>query len=207
MPTVAALAAIVNTYVRRTAGELQPWTDAQVTQSVTDALDQLWPDFGVLAYGEVATDGTQYVTIPTAFTASGVGFRLSRILVKNNQGLVADKATSYQLHINNQVFTKTRIASGNTFAIYGFVPYINDGSNLPVRLNSAIAMRAASFLYGMLAAALANSQRQQNLEQSRVISYQEALSLSAYYERRFQDATAREPTRVSYAPRASARNR
>lgn len=202
--TVAALAAIVNTYVRRTALDTQPWSDGQVTQAVTDALDQLWPDFGVLTFGEVGTDGTQYLTVPAEF---GSSYRLSRILLKNSQGIVADKATSYQLHINNQVFTKTRIAAGNTFSIYGFIPYANDGSNLPARLNSAIAMRAASFLYGMLAASLANSQRQQNLEQNRVISYQEALSLSAYYERRFQDATEREPTRVSYAPRASARNR
>lgn len=207
MTTVAALAAIVNTYVQRTVGQTLPWTDAQVTQAVTDALDQLWPDFGVLTYGEVAADGSQYLTVPAAFTANGVGYRLSRLLLKNNQGIVADKATSYQKHIGNQVFTKTRVAAGNTYAVYGFIPYSNDGANLPINLSSAIAMRAASFLYGNLAATLANSQRQQNLEQSRVITYQEALALSAYYERRFQDATEREPTRVSYAPRASSRNR
>lgn len=204
MATLASLVARVNTYVRRTAGETQPWTDGQVTAAVTDALDQLWPDFGVLTYAEVAADGTQYVTIPGAF---GTRYRLSRLLLKNGQGIVADKATSYQAHPGGQVFTKTRAAQGSTYAIYGFTPYLADGSNLPSNMDSAIAMRGASFLYGMLAAALANSQRQQNLEQNRVISYQEALALSAYYERRFQDATEREPTRVSYAPRASARNR
>lgn len=204
--TVASVAAVVNTYVKRQAGDTRPWTDAQVTQAVTDTLDQLWPDFGVLTAAEASADGTQFIAVPAAFT-SAASYRLSRVLVKRSDGIISDKATGFQLDVGGKVFIKTRIASGNILRFYGFTPYLNDASNVPDRLKSALAMRSAGFLWGMLGAELANSELQQTLDSGRVVTAAEAMSQSAYFERRFQDATEREPTRISYAPRAANRGR
>lgn len=205
--SIAAIRAIANTYLKRVDGSTRPWADADVNQAISDTLDQLWPDFGVAVYGETPTTAAQLIAVPVEFTANAVGYKISRIIVKNSAGTAADKASGWQAHPGGFVFIKTIVASGNTFGFYGFTPYLNDASNLPARLNSAIAARAAGFAWGNLGAELVNSEIQQTIDSGRVVTSQQALAMAAYYERRFQDATQREPTRLSYAPRASNRSR
>lgn len=210
MVTTADIQAITNKYLKRTnesaGGSGRPWTDAEVLQAVTDTLDQLWPDFGILTYGEVDATGVQLVAVPTELSANAVGYRVSRIVLKNSAGNQAQSVTGWRPHPGGYVLIKT-LVSGGTFGFYGFIPYLNDASNLPDRMKSAIAARAASFCWGLLSSELTNSEIQQTIDSGRVVTSQQALAQSAYYERRFQDATEREPTRVSYAPRASNRSR
>jgi hypothetical protein len=97
-------------------------------------------------------------------------------------------------------------ASGLALRFYGWGPFSTVATDLPVDLEAAVAERAAALAYGSLAGVLVNSQRQQGLDSGRVVDYQTAVGLSAYYERRYMEAVIKYPAQVgASAPRAARR--
>jgi hypothetical protein len=86
-----------------------------------------------------------------------------------------------------------------------FVPFALNGSDLPVRLERAIAYRAAAIAYGDLAGQLANSERQQGLDSGSIVDYPTAVGLSAYWERRYFEQIEKDPAAVSVGPRRARR--
>jgi hypothetical protein len=103
------------------------------------------------------------------------------------------------------VVIKPVLASGYVLRFVGWRPYDSDGDDLPDRLQQLVAYRAASRAYDALAGELINSERQQNLDNGRVITYQEAAAQAAYFEARYQEAIKRDPSLVRSAPRAARR--
>jgi hypothetical protein len=103
------------------------------------------------------------------------------------------------------VVIKPRLPLGLLLRFTGFGPFDSFGDGLPTRLEGIVALRAAARAYDALAGELLNSERQQNLDDGRVISYQDAAAQSAYFEARYQEAINRDPNLVRSAPRASSR--
>lgn len=208
----ADIETIVDRYVKRTSGATRPWSDTERDGAINDIIDQFWPVLGVYTYGEVATDQTtQYIAVPTAFTGDPVTYKISSIFIKNSQGIVSDKATGFRVHpVSNQLFLKTQIASGNTFALYGWTPFHNGNTspwNLLARMNSLVATGAAAILWRGLAAELANSELQQTIDNGRIVTMQAALAQAAAFQTTFDGLMDTEPTRITTAPRASVRGR
>jgi hypothetical protein len=194
----------VNGYVKRSDGDTVPWLDADCNQALTDALGDLWPDIGKRAMGTVATDSTSHVvTLPAAVV------RVSRIDVEDSSGNVIDQVTNWRYYPDadppTKITIKPKLQTGYTLRVFGYAPFGGTGSDLLVRLENVVSYKAAALLYGVLAAALTNSQRQQALDSGRVVDYQTAIGLSAYWERRYQEAIADDLNRVGAAPRASRR--
>lgn len=211
MTTITALrTTYVNEYLGgRADASTKPWTTAQLDRFINDAIDRLWPDFGRLMYGEVASDElTQFYDVPAAIVAAEP-YKISRIVLRDGApasgGRVLDNASGWRQDVSDQFFINTRIRGGATLGIYAFVGF--SVTDLPVSLESAIAMRAASFAFGAMTGSLVDWQRQQNLDSGRVVSYADAVGLSAYWERQYQEATVRHPSRIAFAPRASNRSR
>lgn len=196
----------VNGYLGRADGSTVPWSDTQVGQHITDALTKLWPDVGVRTTGTVvAASGSGVYTIPASIK------RVSRIDLEYTDGAetdIVDTITNWKYETNSTVRVKPRIStlSGLSLRFYGWVPFSAVGTDLPVDLEAAVAERAAALAYGSLAGVLVNSQRQQGLDSGRVVDYQTAVGLSAYYERRYAEALDKYPSRVgAAAPRRARR--
>jgi hypothetical protein len=209
--TVAALRTdYVNKYLgSRVDGSAKPWSDDEINRFITDAVTRLWPDFGLLVYDELETlESTQFFNVPAGIVAQAP-YKISRVMIRQGApgegGIVTDQATAWRPHPGNQFYVKTRIRTGQTFGVYAFHAY--SVSDLDVSLEPAIAMRAASSAYGALGGGLVDWQRQQNLDSGRMVSYADAVGLSAYWERQYQEATVRHPSRIAFAPRASSRSR
>lgn len=205
--TVALLrTTYVNGYLGRTDGATVPWSDNQVNQHITDALAKLWPDVGPRATGVVtASEASGIYTIPGSIK------RVSRIVLEYISGGVTeivDTVTSWRYETDTTVRVSPRITtlSGLSLRFYGWKAFLADATDLPTDLEAAVAERAAALAYGSLAGQLANSQRQQGLDSGRVVDYQTAVGMSAYYERRYQEAIAKYPARVGpVAPRMARR--
>lgn len=205
MTTVALLrTTYLNTYLRRAEADATPWTDAECNTAITDSLVALWADgIGKRANGTVATSSASDVyTIPSALA----GGRISRIELEHTSGGIsqrAQRATKWAYFSDTQVRISPRVSTDAAlaFRFFGWIPFAASGSDLPVRLESVVAMKAAGLAYGQLLGQLANSQLQQGLDQGRVVDYQTAVGLSAYWERRYRDALDGDEAMKSYAPR------
>lgn len=193
----------LNGYVQRAEADTVPWTDAVCNQALTDALRAQWPDFGLRISGTVATDqSTNVYSVPSGME------KIVRIDIESN-GLVIDQVTNFRWRGDanppTKVVIKPVLASGYTLRFDGWKPWGTDAADLPVDWEPWIAMWAASELYGALASNLANSQRQQGLDSGRVVDYQTAVGLSAYWLRRFVDAVDHDPNRTAGAVRRGRR--
>lgn len=210
MTTVALLrTTYVNGLVDRAEAQTVPWTDAEVNQRITDALTQLWSDsIGKRASGTVATSQASDVyTVPTVLQSPG---RISRIELEQSTGGITgrvDRVTGWQWYSDTQVRIRPRLPTDSSLLLrfFGWAPFAVDGSDLPTRLENAVAMKAAGLLYGFMLGGLVNSQTQQGLDSGRVVDYQTAAGLSAFWERRYQEIIRRDPARISLAPRRSSR--
>lgn len=196
----------VNGYLGRTDGTTIPWSDAQVNQHISDALVKLWPNVGPRVTGTVtANENSGIYTIPSSIK------RVSRIVLEYISGGktdIADTITNWRYESDTTVRINPRVPTltGLSLRFYGWKAYLGDATDLPTDLEAAVAERAAALAYGSLAGQLVNSQRQQGLDSGRVVDYQTAVGLSAYYERRYQDAIERYPAQVGpVAPRAARR--
>ena len=207
MTTVTALRqTYVNGYLGRTDGQTVPWSDAQVDQHIKDALTKLWPDVGPRVTGTVtANQASGIYRIPSSIK------RISRIVAEYISGGytdVADTITNWRYETDTTVRINPRLPTltGLSLRFYGWKAYLGDATDLPTDLEAAVAERAAALAYGSLAGQLANSQRQQGLDSGRVVDYQTAVGMSAYYERRYQEAIEKYPAQVGpVAPRAARR--
>ena len=204
MTTVALLrTTYVNPYLGRTDGTTLPWSDTDCNTSITDALGDLWPDLGLRATGTVATTTSRIVTMPASIQ------QLTRIDVEDSSGNAIDEVTNWRYHYDTDPPTKIlispRLQSGYTLRLFGWLPFDSAGTNLIVRLENTVAMKATGLLYGFLAGKLVDTQRQQNLDSGRVVDYQTAVGLSAYWERRYQEAIHGDPNRPGRHPSASRR--
>jgi len=207
MTTVASLrTTYVNGYLGRTDASTIPWSDTQVGQHITDALTKLWPDVGLRLTGTVAAASASGVyTTPASIK------RIARIVLEYVDGGttdIVDTITNWKHETDTTIRVQPRIGtqSGLSLRFYGWGPYSAVGTDLPTDLEAAVAERAAALAYGSLAGQLVNSQRQQGLDSGRVVDYQTAVGLSAYYERRYQEAIAKYPSRVgASAPRRARR--
>lgn len=204
MTTVALIrSTYLDTFLERIPAATEPWTDAELQAHITNVLTKLWPRNGIFVFGDVASSATsQLYTIPAALTAKN---RISRIDVLESGGLYVDRVSNWRPHSPTQVLIKPLVSTGYTFRFYGWKPFAVTAADLDTDLEETIAHRAASRAYGQLAASLVNSQRQQNLDSGRVVSYQDAIGLAAYYERLFADGIADHPSKVNQAPRAAHR--
>lgn len=193
----------LNGYLHRTDGATTPWTDAELDQLLTDSLVKLWPRLGVFTFGDVDTDQQLNIFgIPAALLPT---FRVSRIELVNSSGIYLDRVTAWGQHSPTEIAIRMPVATGYLFRVYGWIPFAADGSDLPADLEETVSHRAAARAYGNLAAELLNSERQQNLDSGRVVSYSDAVGLSSYHERLFLDGVTDHPARLSYAPRRAHR--
>lgn len=210
---MTTVALIRQTYCNRNLGRADastiPWTDADVDQHIVEVLRKLWPAIGRFTSGTVATNQNSDVyTVPAALSATD--FRLSRIELEQTSGGVSgrvDKVRDWQTYSPTQVRIRPHIVTDSTLVLrfFGWIPYLADASDLPVRLEPAVGERAVGIAYGQLAGQLGNSQRQQGLDDGRVVDYQTAVGLGAYWERRYFDQIEGDPARLSYAPRRGRR--
>lgn len=208
MTTVALLRQNhVNRNVGRSDGSAIPWSDTDIDAHIGAALNQLWPEFGKFVTGTVATSQNSDVyTIPAALS----GGRISRIELEYSSGgqtVLADRITSWRYYSDTQVRIRPLLPTDSTLALRftGWVPFSITGSDLPVRLEPAIAARAAGYAMGQLSGQLANYQRQQGLDDGRVVDYPTAVGLAAYWERRYFEQIENDSVQVSYAPRRASR--
>mgnify|MGYP001447630058 CR=1 FL=1 len=193
----------LNIYLKRTEADPAPWTDADCNQSLTDAMGDLWPDLGLKATGLVATSGTDRYAMPSSIV------HVTRIDVEDGSANYLDTVTKWRYFPDADPPTKVIIApklqSGYNLRFYGFKPFADAATDLLPRLENTVAALAASKLYGILASSLVNSQRQQGLDSGRVVDYQTAVGLSAYWRREYENAKAGDPSTVTNGPRASLR--
>ena len=200
----------VNKYLgSRIDGSSKPWSNEELDRFIADAVIRLWPDFGLLVYDELETgETTQFFDVPASIVALAP-YKISRVMIRQGApgegGIVTDQATGWRPHPGNQFYVKTRIRTGQTFGVYAFHAFVI--GDLDVSLEPAICYRAASAAYGALGGGLVDWQRQQNLDSGRMVSYADAVGLSAYYERLYQESTVRHPSRIAFAPRSSNRSR
>lgn len=210
MTTVALIrTTYLNGLLRRVEGAATvPWTDAVANQHITDALTQLWADgIGKRASGTVAPSSASDVyAIPAALSTG----RISRIELEQTSGGVSgriDKVTNWTYYSDTQVRIRPALVTNSslTLRFFGWAPYLVDATDLPTRLENVVAMKAAALAYGSLSGYLVNAQNQVGLDSSRVVDMQTAVGLSAYWERRYQEAIHKDPSFVSYAPRRASR--
>lgn len=207
MATVASIRQdYLNQFLQRTDGESVPWGDAQCNTAITGAFYDLWPLVGQFVFGDVATSSTSMLyTVPVALGSAEGEYQISRIDVLDASGTYVDTALVWRRHSPTQVVIKPLISSGYTLRFYGWKRFAVTGSDLPVRLERAVAYKAAGVLYGELAARLVNSQTQQGLDSGRIVDYPTAIGLSAYWETQFQRTVRSDPSQVSLAPRGAYR--
>lgn len=203
MTTIASLrTTYLNLNLKRTDGDPLPWTDGECDQLLTDAVGDLWPDVGLKTTGTVATSSaTDRYTIPGSIQ------HVVRIDVESSAGDYLDTVTKWRYFPDADPATKVIIApklqTGYTLRFYGWKPYTV--SDLAPRLEATACMLAASRAYGILTSHLVNSQRQQGLDSGRVVDYQTAVGLSAWWRREYEYAIRGDPSRVTHGVRASSR--
>lgn len=210
MTTVNALrTTYVNGYLGRADGSTIPWSDAQINQHITDALNKLWPDVGNYLTGTAAVVSTTGIyTIPASIK------RVDRIVLELVQGGntdIVDTITNWRYEAGSpptsvRVRPRMTALSGLSLRFYGWGPFSSVATDLPADFEATLSERAAGLAYGSLAGVLENLQRQQGLDSGRVIDYQTAVGLSAYWERRYLEALAKSVYKVGPgAPRRARR--
>ena len=205
MTTIALLrTTYLNLYLKRAEADPAPWTDTDCNQCLTDAMGDLWPDLGLKATGTVATSAaTDRYTIPGGIV------HVTRIDIEGTDTSYLDTVTKWRYFPDADPPTKViiapKITTGYNLRFYGFKPFADAATDLLPRLENTVAALAASKAYGILASSLVNSQRQQGLDSGRVVDYQTAVGLSAYWRREYENAKAGDPALVTNGPRASLR--
>jgi hypothetical protein len=178
----------------------RPWTSTEIDAYTGAVLAELWPDVGIYATGDVTSDSTvQEYTIPGSIQ------RINFIDILDSSGYYIDRVMSWRPLPSGKVLIKPRIVSNLTLRFTGFKPYSSAGTDLPIRLEQIVAWRSLGRAYKGLAGELINSERQQNLDTGRVISYQEAFQNGALFEEQYHTAILRDPSLVRSGPRASHR--
>lgn len=167
----------LNDYLHRADGDIRPWGTTELDQYLADAILDLWPTNGIQVTGDVATvsSGEEY-TLPASMV------RVERIDVLES-GHYIDRVVNWRGIPGGKVVIKPTLADGFTLRFVGWKPFAADGADLTTRLERVVSRLAAGLAYGGLASDLLNSQRQQNLDSGRVIDYQTAVGLAAYYTR------------------------
>jgi hypothetical protein len=178
----------------------RPWTAPEVDAYTSAVLAELWPHVGVYTTGDVASDSTTY-----EYTIPGSIERIVYIDVLDASEFYIDRVMSWRTLPAGKVLIKPRIQTGLTLRFTGYVPYAADATDIPVRLEQTVAFRSLSRAYNGLAGDLINSERQQNLDSGRVISYQEAQQQADFYNAQYEVAISRDPTLVRSGQRASHR--
>lgn len=188
-----------------TDGDAIPWTTADRDAYIVDALSQCWPDIGLRATGSVATSqATDLYTLPGSIAL------LSRIELRRTSGGVAnriDRAVAWNVVSDTQVQIQPLLPTDATLLLhfYGWKPFAVDASDIPLRLERVIAMRAAALAYSAEASQMGNYKRQQGTDNARVVDYATLVGLSALWERRYFEQIDKDPTRLSMASRAARR--
>lgn len=206
MPTVEDIRQDhLNAFLGRSDGGTVPWTDGECDQVIEQALTETWPDLGAFVSGTVATDQSSPIySLPNNIEL------VSRIMLEHTSGgssAVISSVPNWRMHSDSQVVIEPIIRTDATLALrfYGYKPFATDGSDLPDRLASLVAMLAASLAYGIAQGKLGNYENQMALENGRMLTLGDAVGLSAYWQQRYESRLRREPSRVSYAPRAAGR--
>lgn len=190
-------------------GAALPFTTAQRDEFLRSALEQSWPDIGNRATSSVATNGaTDSITLPGAFQQGDS--IINRIEVMYAQGGITRRVAQitswyYRDETTIRIVPALPTLSGLTVEVVGWLPFTNTGSDLPVRLEQAIAARAASLAFGDIAGQLANSERQQGLDVGQIVDYPTAVGLSAYWERRYFEQIEKDPAKVAQGVRRARR--
>jgi hypothetical protein len=198
----------LNLYVHRVddpggGASNKPWSDAECDRLIGDALTKLWPKLGIRVAGDLEADGQSDVY--AAPTELGDTFRVSAIDLLDADGRTVDRVSNWRYGAAGELLIRPLFASGTALRVWAWTPFAADASDLPDDLIEAVAHRAAGRAYSGLAAELVQSQRQQNLDSGRVVSYQDAIGFAAYHERLYQEGVIDHPAQISYAPRASRR--
>ncbi len=182
-------------------GTSRPWASTEIDAYTSAVLAELWPDVGVYATGDVTADSTvQEYTIPGSIE------RVTIIDILDSTGVYyLDRVMSWRPLPSGKVLVKPRILTDFVLRFTGYKPYAVDATDIPVRLEQIVAFRALARAYDGLAGELINSERQQNLDSGRVISYQEANQQGSFYEAKYREAIIRDPSVVRSGPRASHR--
>ncbi len=195
MTTIALLRqTYLNHYLQRTDADTVPWTDDDCDQMLADAIEKLWPTIGLRKEGTVASSSASGTyTLPTGIS------RVTRIDVESSTGQVIDQITNFRYRWDTdpptKVVVRPWIVDGYTLRFYGWGPMAV--GTLPTGHETTVAYLAASLAFGVLASDLANSQRQQALDSGRVVDYQTAVGLSAYWRREYLDNVDGCPERIS----------
>lgn len=201
MTTIASLrTTYLNKYLARGDSDTLPWAAADLDQHLADAIRSLWPVHGILASGDVAT-----TTSTMEYTVPGSIAKVSRIEMLDASGYYLSPVTNWRPIPSGKVVIKPLLAPGYTLRFWGWKAFSDTGSDLPSSLEDVVAKLAASQAYGQLAANLTNSQRQQTLDSGRIVDHQQAIALSAYWQRMAESRLFNDPSRVSYAPRRAQR--
>lgn len=190
-------------------GKELPWPADDRDQYLKDALALCWPDIGNRVTGTVSTsDASDVVTLPAGWEQGNAV--ISRIDLSYSTGGITrrvGKLTSWQYLDEGSILITPPLAtlSGLTLRLVGSQPFAASGSDLPTRLERAIAYRAAALAFGSLAGQLANSSKQQGLDNGQIVDYPTAVGLSTYWERRYFEQIDKDPFRVSVGPRRARR--
>ena len=201
MTTIASLRMkYANKYLARADADTLPWTASDIDLHLGDAIRQLWPVHGLFVSGDVATTsaGMEY-TVPASIA------RLSRIEILDTSGYYRGAVTNWRTLTSGKVVIKPVLAGGYNLRFWGWKAFSQDAADLPVALEDVVSKLAAAQAYGQLAAHLTNTQRQQSLDSGRMVDHQQAIALSAYWQRVAESRLFNDPTRVALAPRMAQR--
>jgi len=204
MTTIAAIREpTLNAFLGRTDGGTKPWTDTDCNTVIGQALEELWPMMGVY-FNDVATvdEETQFYTLPAGMEI------VSRIQLESiSPAEVLSGVPNWRRTGDSELLIQPRIPNDSNLQlrIYGWKPYQSDASDIPDRLATLVAMKAASLAYGLLGAQLSNYEQQIALDSGKQITYADAVGLSSYWQRRYEDRIRAEPGQVTLAPRMAVR--
>jgi hypothetical protein len=189
-------------------GEAIPWTANDRDGFIRNALSQAWPDLGLFVNATVAPSGASDVYTVPAILQPGLVSRVEVEYASGGASARVDRVTKWRQYSPTEVRIAPPLATdaAATLRFFGYVPFAaDDPLDLPARLEFPIAMRAAAIAYGQMGSQLVNYKRQQGLDSPRVVDYQTAVGLSAYWERRYFEQISKDTARVSIAPRSSRR--
>lgn len=211
---MATIAGLRETYLNGHLGVSEdgaalPWTSDARDQYLRDALAQSWPDVGIRATDTVATDeSSDAVTLPAGFEqGSAIISRIDLIYTTGGRRRRVGKVTSWSYVDDGtiQITPSFATLAGLELLLVGYQPFSLTGSDLPVRLERAIAARAAALAFSDLAGQLANSKKTQGLDSGMIVDYPTAAGLSALWERRYFEQIEKDPAATSQGPRRARR--
>ncbi len=196
--TVASLrTTYLNSILGRSEAASEPWTDAECTTALETALQDMWPRVGILATGDIATAQVNEYSLPAGIGTVDGNAVIARIDLLGADGTYLDQIVNFRRIPGGKIVVKPQVIAGYTMRITGWKPFATDASDLVECFYNPICWLAASALFGMLGGKLANYQRQQGLDPARVVSQQDAIGMSAYYMRLWQQEISDSPYTVT----------